>query len=164
MKNTEFLGIHLAENLSWSLNTNSTAKKTQQRLYFLRQLKKAHLYTNTLTTFYRGTVENIGCINVWPGNCTISAHKTLERIVRTVREWLGSLCPPPQTFTQYAASLKPTALCQTPHTPHIHSSPSYYLEKRYHSISAHTVRICNSFFLNKATHTDLSLYHQHYAD
>ncbi|KAK3514210.1 hypothetical protein QTP70_009469 [Hemibagrus guttatus] len=35
VKSTKFLGVHLAENLTWSLNTSSIAKKAQQRLYFL---------------------------------------------------------------------------------------------------------------------------------
>ncbi|KAK3529343.1 hypothetical protein QTP70_029136, partial [Hemibagrus guttatus] len=32
---TKFLGVHLAEDLTWSLNTSFTIKKAQQRLYFL---------------------------------------------------------------------------------------------------------------------------------
>ena len=37
VKSTKFLGVHLTENLTWSLNTSSIAKKAQQRLYFLRR-------------------------------------------------------------------------------------------------------------------------------
>ncbi|KAK3557974.1 hypothetical protein QTP86_005637 [Hemibagrus guttatus] len=43
VKSTKFLGIHLVENFIWSLSTSSITKKTQQRLYFLRKLSKAHL-------------------------------------------------------------------------------------------------------------------------
>ncbi|KAK3526684.1 hypothetical protein QTP70_031464, partial [Hemibagrus guttatus] len=43
VKSTKFLAVHLAENFSWSLNTTSISKKAQQRLYFLRRLRKAHL-------------------------------------------------------------------------------------------------------------------------
>ncbi|XP_059833102.1 uncharacterized protein LOC132398117 isoform X3 [Hypanus sabinus] len=32
VKSTKFLGVHLAENLTWSLKTSSIAKKAQQRL------------------------------------------------------------------------------------------------------------------------------------
>ncbi|GAA6107797.1 uncharacterized protein LOC121182596, partial [Tachysurus ichikawai] len=48
IKSTKFLDVHLAENLTWSLNT-STIKKAQQRLYFLRRLRKAHLPPPILT-------------------------------------------------------------------------------------------------------------------
>ncbi|KAK3540075.1 hypothetical protein QTP70_025390, partial [Hemibagrus guttatus] len=43
VRSTKFLGVHLAENFTWSLNTTSITKKAQQRLYFLRRLRKAHL-------------------------------------------------------------------------------------------------------------------------
>ncbi|KAK3537989.1 hypothetical protein QTP70_026506 [Hemibagrus guttatus] len=38
VKSIKFLGVHLAEDLTWSLNTSSITKKAQQRLYFLRRL------------------------------------------------------------------------------------------------------------------------------
>ncbi|KAK3562354.1 hypothetical protein QTP86_033441 [Hemibagrus guttatus] len=44
IKSTKFLGVHLAENFTWSLNTSSISKKAQQCLYFLRRLRKAHLH------------------------------------------------------------------------------------------------------------------------
>ncbi|KAI4879017.1 hypothetical protein NFI96_030875 [Prochilodus magdalenae] len=59
VKSTKFLGVHLAEDLTWSLNTSTITKKAQQRLYFLRRLWKAHLPPPILTTFYRGTIESI---------------------------------------------------------------------------------------------------------
>ncbi|KAK3530868.1 hypothetical protein QTP70_003634 [Hemibagrus guttatus] len=34
VKSTKFLGVHLVEDLTWSLNTSSITKKAQQRLYF----------------------------------------------------------------------------------------------------------------------------------
>ncbi|KAK3575391.1 hypothetical protein QTP86_025793, partial [Hemibagrus guttatus] len=55
IKSTKFLGVCLAEDLTWSLNTSSITKKAQQRLYFLRRLRKAHLPPLILTTFYRAS-------------------------------------------------------------------------------------------------------------
>ncbi|KAK3537404.1 hypothetical protein QTP70_008859 [Hemibagrus guttatus] len=88
VKSTKFLGVHLAEDLTWWLNTSSITKKAQQRLYFLRRLRKAHLPPLILTTFYRGTIESIlsSCITAWFGNCTVSDRKTLQRIVRTAEK------------------------------------------------------------------------------
>ncbi|KAK3573094.1 hypothetical protein QTP86_013015 [Hemibagrus guttatus] len=40
IKRTKFLGVHLAENFTSSLNTTSISKKAQQHLYFLRRLRK----------------------------------------------------------------------------------------------------------------------------
>ncbi|KAI5095388.1 hypothetical protein C0J45_15463 [Silurus meridionalis] len=42
IKSTKFLGVHLADNLTWSLNTSSITKNAQQHLHFLRRLRKAH--------------------------------------------------------------------------------------------------------------------------
>ncbi|KAI5087280.1 gastrula zinc finger protein XlCGF28.1-like [Silurus meridionalis] len=88
VKSTKFLGVHLADNLTWSLNTSSMTKKAQQRLYFLRRLRKTHLPPPILSMFYRGTIESIlsSCITAWFGNCTVSDRKTLQRIVRTAEK------------------------------------------------------------------------------
>ncbi|XP_059830614.1 uncharacterized protein LOC132396763 [Hypanus sabinus] len=83
VKSTKFLGVHLMENLTRSFNTSSIAKKAQQRLYFLRRLRKVHFPPPILITFYRGCIESIlsNCITAWFGNCTTSDRKTLPRIV-----------------------------------------------------------------------------------
>ncbi|KAF7711486.1 hypothetical protein C0J45_0469 [Silurus meridionalis] len=39
IKSTKFLGVHLVDNLTWSLKTSSISKKAQQHLYFLRRLR-----------------------------------------------------------------------------------------------------------------------------
>ncbi|KAK1806309.1 hypothetical protein P4O66_000184 [Electrophorus voltai] len=81
IKNIKFLGVHIAENLTWTLNTSSITRRAQQHLYFLRKLRKAHLPSPILTTFYSGTVGNIlsSCIITWFGNCTVFDRKTLQR-------------------------------------------------------------------------------------
>ncbi|KAF7689049.1 hypothetical protein HF521_013856, partial [Silurus meridionalis] len=88
VKSTKFLGVHLADNLTWSLITSSISKKAQQRLYFLKRLRKAHLPPPILTTFYRGTIESIlsSCITAWFGNCTVPDRKTRQRIVRAAKK------------------------------------------------------------------------------
>ncbi|KAK3527697.1 hypothetical protein QTP86_034170 [Hemibagrus guttatus] len=95
VKSTKFLGVHVAEDLTWSLNTSTITKKAQQRLYFLRRLRKAHLPPPILTTFYRGTIKSIlsSCITAWFGNCTASDRKTLQRIVRTAEKIIGVSLP-----------------------------------------------------------------------
>ncbi|KAI4888701.1 hypothetical protein NFI96_020696, partial [Prochilodus magdalenae] len=74
------IGVHQAEDLTWSLNTSTITKKAQQHLYFQRRPRKAHLPPPILTTFYRGTIESIlsSCITAWFGNCTASDRKSLQ--------------------------------------------------------------------------------------
>ncbi|KAK3546804.1 hypothetical protein QTP86_002920 [Hemibagrus guttatus] len=95
VKSPKFLGVHLAENFTWSHNTTSISMKAQQRLYFLRRLRKAHLPPPILTMFYRGTIESVlsSCKTAWFGNCTVSDCKTLQRIVRTAEKIIGVFLP-----------------------------------------------------------------------
>ncbi|KAI4879117.1 hypothetical protein NFI96_007767 [Prochilodus magdalenae] len=95
VKSTKFLGVHLAGDLTWSLNTSTITRKAQQRLYFLRRLRKAHLPPPILTTFYRGTIESIlsSCITAWFGNCTASDRKSPQQVVRTAEKIIGVSLP-----------------------------------------------------------------------
>ncbi|KAI4894811.1 hypothetical protein NFI96_012377 [Prochilodus magdalenae] len=141
VKSTKFLGVHLAEDLTWSLNTSTITKKAQQRLYFLRRLRKAHLPPPILTTFYRGTIESIlsSCSTAWFGNCTASDRKSLQRVVRTAEKIIGVSLPTITDIYTTRCIRKATSIVDdhthpshtlfTTHTPHTHSSPSYHLEK-----------------------------------
>ncbi|KAI3371340.1 hypothetical protein L3Q82_023546, partial [Scortum barcoo] len=84
---TKFLGVHVTEDLSWTINTTSLAKKANQRLYFLRKLRKAGAPAPIMCTFYRGTIESVltSSITVWYGACSASCRKTLQFIVKTLR-------------------------------------------------------------------------------
>ncbi|XP_060716983.1 uncharacterized protein LOC132839820 isoform X2 [Tachysurus vachellii] len=131
VKSTKFLGVHLAENLTWSLNTSAITKKAQQRLYFLRRLRKAHFPPPILTMFYRGTIEIIlsSCITVWFGNCMISDRKSLQRIVRTAEKIIGVSLPSiTDTYTTRCIR-KANSIVDLTHTPYTHSSPSCHLER-----------------------------------
>ncbi len=91
---TKFLGVHITENLTWITNTMSLSKKAQQRLHFLRLLKRASLPPPVFTTFCRGTIESVltSYITVWYGNCSAADRKTLQRTVTAAKNhW----CPTP---------------------------------------------------------------------
>ena len=87
----KFLGIHITSNLSWSLHARYMCKKGQQRLYFLRCLKKFHMKPEILVNFYRSIIESIltGSIMVWFGNMTESDRNALSRVIRTARRLTG---------------------------------------------------------------------------
>ena len=69
----KFLGIHLAEDLSWITNTSAVVKKARQRLHFLRILRSNQLEEKLLVAFYRSTIESVlmYCITAWLSNCTV---------------------------------------------------------------------------------------------
>uniref|UniRef100_A0A669BQX1 Reverse transcriptase domain-containing protein n=1 Tax=Oreochromis niloticus TaxID=8128 RepID=A0A669BQX1_ORENI len=145
---TKFLGVHLEKDLGWSLNISFLHKKAQQRLFFLRRLRKAQLPPLILTTFYRGTIESIlsGCITAWFGNCAISDRKTLQRIVGTAEKIIGVSLPSIKNIYTTRCIRKATSIVAD------WTHPSHTLftllpsGKRYRSIRAHTSRLCNSFF------------------
>ena len=66
----KFLGVHITDKLKWTTHTDSVVKKSQQILLNLSRLEKFVLSPNTLTNFYRCTIESIlsGCITTWYGN------------------------------------------------------------------------------------------------
>ncbi len=95
VSSTKFLGVHITEDLSWTNNTAALAKKAQQRLYFLRKLRRARAPAPIMCTFSRGTIESIltSCITVWYGACNASCRKSLQRIVRAAEKIVGVSLP-----------------------------------------------------------------------
>ncbi|XP_063321054.1 protein asteroid homolog 1-like [Pelmatolapia mariae] len=83
----KFLGVQISDDLSWNLNTTTIMSKAQQRLHFLRKLKKASLPPAIFTSFYQASFESVLCcyITIWYGNCTFAEKKSLQQIVRTQR-------------------------------------------------------------------------------
>ena len=55
----KFLGTIISSDLAWENNTGAVVKKTQQRLFFLCQLKKFGLRRDILVQFYRSAIESI---------------------------------------------------------------------------------------------------------
>eukprot|EP00061_Rhincodon_typus_P007903 g30043.t1 len=72
VKSIKFLGVTITDNLPWTSHVDATVKKAQQRLFFLRQLRKFGMSIRTLTNFYRYTIETIlsGCIMAWYCKCS----------------------------------------------------------------------------------------------
>ncbi|KAI3355887.1 hypothetical protein L3Q82_004437 [Scortum barcoo] len=76
VNNIKFLGIHITSDLTWSMNTAHLVKKAQQRLFFLRKLKRAGLSPQLLTNFYRATTESILCRSATVWYAADALHKT----------------------------------------------------------------------------------------
>ena len=69
-----FLGANIMEDLTWGVNTTVLVKKAQQRLYFLRVLRKNNIPQKLLVSFYRCSIESIltYCLCVWFKSCTVA--------------------------------------------------------------------------------------------
>ncbi len=59
VSNFRFLGTHISQDLTLTINTIALVKKAQQRLYFLRSLRKLDLSQQLLLSFYKSSVQSI---------------------------------------------------------------------------------------------------------
>ncbi len=91
----KFLGVTITEDFSWSDNIACIVSKAQQRLYFLRKLRKANLPQKLMVNFYRCTIESIltNCMTAWYGSCTKAAQKALQQVAKTAQVIVGMNLP-----------------------------------------------------------------------
>ncbi len=115
-----FLGITISQDLKWDNHIESIVKKAQQRLYFLRQLRKFNLPQELLKQFYSAIIESVLCtsITVWFSSATKSDLRRLQRVVRTAERIIGTTLPTLQEL--YLAK----GLAKSLWTPHIQHTPS----------------------------------------
>ncbi len=87
-----FLGTTISQDLKWDNHIESIMKKAQQRLYFLRQLRKFNLPQELLIQFCSGIIESVlrTSIMVWFSSTTKSDLRTLLRVVRTAERIIGT--------------------------------------------------------------------------
>lgn len=148
VKSTKFLGVHITDDLTWTTNTTALVKKAQQRLHFLRRMRRASLSPSALTIFYRGAIESIltSSLSVWYGSCHIADQKALQRVVRTAEKITRSALPPIQDLYPSRCQRRAINIIKDP------THPSHTLftllpsGKRYSSMRCRTTRLSNSFF------------------
>ncbi|XP_031159417.2 uncharacterized protein LOC116052744 [Sander lucioperca] len=143
-----FLGVHISEDLSWTLNTSTLIKKAHQCLFFLRRLKKVHLSPQILVNFYRCTIESIltNCVTVWYGNCSALDRKALQRVVKTAQRINGSSLPSIETIQGKRCLCKARSIikdCSHPNHSLFTPLPS---RRRLRSLHTRTSRFRGSFF------------------
>uniref|UniRef100_A0AAV2KDK0 Alkylated DNA repair protein AlkB homologue 8 N-terminal domain-containing protein n=1 Tax=Knipowitschia caucasica TaxID=637954 RepID=A0AAV2KDK0_KNICA len=100
-----FLGTTITQDLKWEPTISSLIKKAQQRMYFLRQIRKAKLPAQMLVQFYTAVIESIltSSITVWFAGATVRDKQRLQRIVRSAEEVIGRSLPSTTPLRQEAA-------------------------------------------------------------
>eukprot|EP00061_Rhincodon_typus_P012313 g37960.t1 len=78
-----------------SVRVDATVKKAQQRLFFLRQLRKFDMSIRSLTNFYRCIIDSIlsGYIMAQYGKCSALDHKKLQKVVCIAQTIMESKLP-----------------------------------------------------------------------
>ncbi|XP_013886921.1 uncharacterized protein LOC106534735 [Austrofundulus limnaeus] len=149
----KFLGVHISEDLTWTTGCSMLVKKTHQRLFFLRSLRKNHLSSEVITNFYRCTIESIltNCITVWYGNCSVSDRKALQRVVKTAQYIAGAPLPAIKDIYRKRC-LKRAGKITKDSTHPAHTLFSLLPSgRRYRSLRTRTTRHLNSFFPTAVT-------------
>lgn len=143
-----FLGTTITQDLKWEPTISSLIKKAQQRMYFLRQLRKLKVPTEMLVQFYTAIIESIltSSITVWfPGAADRDKHR-LQRIVRAAEKVIGCRLPSLRDlFSSRTRRRVGRITADSSHPGHRLFSllPS---GRRLRSIQTHTSRHLNSFF------------------
>ena len=81
----QVLGTTISRDLKWERSTASTAKRSQLRMFFVRQLKRFDPPQTLKIQFHTAIDECIltSSITIWFGSSTSQERAKLQRIIRT---------------------------------------------------------------------------------
>ncbi len=89
----------MPEDLSWGNIITLAVGKAQQRLFFLRKLKKANLPQKLMLNFYNCAIHSVltyGLL-VWLSSCTTGEQQMIQRVVKTAGKIIGTVLPEAST-------------------------------------------------------------------
>ena len=128
-------------------STLSTRKKAQQRLYFLRQLKKFKVNQTLLVPFYRSVIESVLTFSCTLWFCSTTKEKDeLQHVVKTTSKIIGcDLHSLDKIFIDRSISKSKAITKDMSHPAHnlFATLPS---GKSLRSLKARTMRFRNSFY------------------
>ena len=144
----KFLGTTISHDLKWEKNTDRIVKKAQQRLYFLRRLKKFGVHSYILFQFYRAVIESVltFSIVVWYSSTSEKERTKLNKIVRTASRIIGTDLPSMETIYEKRLQNKAMSISQDALHPAFGLFELLPSGRRYRSIKTKTSRFANSFF------------------
>ncbi len=143
LESFRFLGTTISQDLKWDNHIESMVKKAQQRLYFLRKLRKFNLPHELLIQLYSAIIESVLCtsITVWFSSATKSDLRRLPRVARTSERIIGTPSPLSKNCTH------PERAKGLAKSHPAHSLFELLLSgRRYRALSTRTTRHRNSFF------------------
>jgi hypothetical protein len=144
----KFLGLVISDDLKWEKNTKKIVKKAQQRLYFLRRLKKFGVKTEILISFYRAVIESVltFAMPVWYGNISKAENSALNRIVKAASKIIGSDLPTLDEIYTNRLLGKAKSIIQDESHPAFKLFEMLPSRRRYRTFRTKTNRFANSFF------------------
>ncbi|TWW55980.1 hypothetical protein D4764_09G0010300 [Takifugu flavidus] len=143
-----FLGTTITRDLKWEPTISSLIKKAQQRMFFLRKLRKLKLPPRMLAQFYTAIIESIltSSITVWYAGATARDRLRLQRVMRAAEKVIGCRLPSIQDLYISRTRRRAGRITADPsHPGHGLFSP-LPSGRRLRSIRTKTSRYMNSFF------------------
>uniref|UniRef100_A0A8B9RC03 Alkylated DNA repair protein AlkB homologue 8 N-terminal domain-containing protein n=1 Tax=Astyanax mexicanus TaxID=7994 RepID=A0A8B9RC03_ASTMX len=144
----KYLGVHISQDLTWTINTTQLVKKAQQRLYFLRRLRKFGMSPKILNNFYSCVIESLltSCITVWYGSTTVAERKRLQRVVKTAEKIIRTPLPSLQSIYHHRVHRRAASILKDSTHPQHGLFTLLPSGRRYRSVKCKTTRLKNSFF------------------
>ncbi|KAK3543033.1 hypothetical protein QTP70_008753 [Hemibagrus guttatus] len=143
-----FLDTTITKELKWEQNIRSLTKKAQQRMYFLRQLKKFLLPVKMLVNFYTAIIESVltSSITVWFAAATARDKAKLQRVIHSAEKVIGCSLPSLQELYVSRSWRRTAKIVADPSHPGNELFRSLPSGKRLRSIRTRTSHHKNSFF------------------
>ncbi|KAL6107434.1 uncharacterized protein ACO6RY_11070 [Pungitius sinensis] len=143
-----FLGSIITQDLKWELNIRSITKKAQQRMFFLRQLKKFDLPKTMMVHFYTSIIECILCssITVWYAAATAKDKGRLQRVIHSAERVIGCNLPSLQDLFAARTLKRARKIVADPSHPGHELFVPLPSGRRLRCIRTKTSRHANSFF------------------
>ena len=141
-----FLGTTISQVLKWGLNINILTKRAQQRMYFLRQLKKFSLPKTMMVHFYSAIIESILTSSIWYAAATAKDKCRLQRIIHSAEKVIGCNLPPLHDLYTSRTVRRAGKITADPSHPGHGLFESLPSGRRLRSIRTRTSRHKNSFF------------------
>ncbi|KAK0136455.1 hypothetical protein N1851_027436 [Merluccius polli] len=129
------LGVTVANDLSWRTNITSAVGKAQQRLFYLRKLKRAKHPQGLMVNFYHCAVD-----------CTRAEQEALHRVVKAAGRIIGKSLPEISTVFTSRCLHRVNNILQDQFHPAHHLFQRLPSGRRYRSIPSRTSRLTNSFY------------------
>ncbi|KAK3540282.1 hypothetical protein QTP70_029611, partial [Hemibagrus guttatus] len=148
VNSTKFLGTTITKELKWEQNIGSLTKKAQQRMYFLRQLKKFLLPVKMLVNFYTAIIESIitSSIMIWFSAATARDKAKLQRVIHSAEKVIGYSLPSLKELYVSRSRRRADKTAANPSHPGNELFRSLPSGKRLRSIRTRTSRRKDSFY------------------
>ena len=144
----KFLGCIISCDLSWDAHILEVRKKAQQRLYFLRQLRKFGVDKNILVQFYRSIIESVltFSITTWFPSVTCQNREDLHRVIKAATRIIGCELPPLDSIFGQRLVRKAKSILKDDSHPGNHIFEPLPSGRRYRTLYSRTERSRNTFY------------------